>query len=49
MKQSKYSEEQIISIFREAEKGEQTITAICRAHSISENTFQVKRAPRSRL
>jgi transposase-like protein len=39
MKQSKFSEEQIISILREAEKGEQTITAVCRAHSISENTF----------
>lgn len=39
MKQSKFSEEQIISILREAEKGEQTITAICRSHSISENTF----------
>lgn len=39
MKQSKYSEEQIISILREAVKGEQTITVICRAHSISENTF----------
>jgi putative transposase len=39
MKQSKFSEEQIISILREAEKGEQTITAICRAHLISENTF----------
>jgi putative transposase len=39
MKQSKFSEEQIISILREAEKGEQTITAVCRTHGISENTF----------
>jgi putative transposase len=39
MKQSKFSEEQIIAILREAEKGEQTITAICRERSISENTF----------
>jgi len=39
MKQSKFSEEQIISILREAAKGEQTIGAVCRAHSISENTF----------
>jgi transposase-like protein len=38
MKQSKISEEQIISILREAVKGEQTITAICRTHSISEKT-----------
>jgi putative transposase len=39
MKQSKFSEEQIISILREAVKGERTIGAVCRAHSISENTF----------
>jgi len=39
MKQSKFSEEQIISSLREAAKGEQTITAICRTHAISENTF----------
>ncbi len=39
MKQSKFSEEQIIGILREATKGEQTIGAVCRAHSISENTF----------
>jgi len=39
MKQSKFSEEQIISILHEAEKGEPTIGTVCRAHSISENTF----------
>lgn len=39
MKQSRFSEEQIIKILREAEKSEQTISALCRAHSISENTF----------
>jgi putative transposase len=39
MKQSKFTEEQIISILREAEHGKQTISAVCRAHSISENTF----------
>ena len=39
MKQSKFSEEQIIRIWREAEKGEQTIGAVCRARAISENTF----------
>ena len=39
MKQSRFSEEQIISILREAAKGEQTITAICRTRAISENTF----------
>jgi putative transposase len=39
MKESKFSEEQIIAILREAERGEQTIAAICRAHGIAENTF----------
>ena len=39
MKQSKFSEEQIIAILREAEKGQQTVGAVCRAHSISEHTF----------
>lgn len=36
---SRFSEEQIIRILREAERGEQTVGALCRAHAISENTF----------
>ena len=39
MKESKFTEEQIIAILRQATTGEQTITAICREHSIAENTF----------
>ncbi len=39
MKLSSFSEEQIVQILREAETGEQTIGSVCRAHSISENTF----------
>ena len=39
MKHSRFSQEQIIKILHEAEKGEQTIGAVCRAHAISENTF----------
>lgn len=39
MKQSKFTEAQIIGILQEAAKGEQTIGALCRAHAISENTF----------
>ncbi len=39
MKQSKFTEAQIIGILQEAAKGEQTIGAVCRAHAISENTF----------
>jgi len=39
MKQSRFSEEQIIRILREAEKDEQSISALCRTHAISQNTF----------
>ena len=39
MKSSQFSTEQIIKILEQAEKGEQTIAAICRTHGIAENTF----------
>ena len=39
MKESKFSEEQIIKILRQAATGEQTIAAVCREHAIAENTF----------
>jgi putative transposase len=39
MKQSTFTEEQIVQILREADTGEQTIGALCRSHGISENTF----------
>jgi putative transposase len=39
MKETKFSDEQIINILREAEKGEQTIAAVCRAHGVHETTF----------
>ena len=39
MKKSRHSEEEIVKILREAEKGGQTIGAVCRAHGISEVTF----------
>lgn len=39
MKQGQFSQEQIISILHQAEKGEQTIQAICREHGIAEPTF----------
>ncbi len=38
MKESKFSEEQIVAILRQAAKGEQTIGAVCREHGIAENT-----------
>ncbi len=39
MKTSQHTAEQIIKILEQAEQGEQTIAAVCRAHSIAENTF----------
>lgn len=39
MKLSKFTEEQIIQILQEAERGETTIGAVCRAHGVAENTF----------
>ena len=35
----RFTEEQIIKILREAERGEQTISALCRTHGVSENTY----------
>jgi putative transposase len=39
MKQGQFSQEQIVAILHQAEKGETTIQAICRQHGISEVTF----------
>lgn len=39
MKIGQHTPEQIIKILDQAEKGEQTITAICREHRITETTF----------
>ena len=39
MKTSSHTPEQIIKIIEQAEKGEQSIAAICREHGIAENTF----------
>ncbi len=43
MKMSRFTEEQIIKILGEAELGQQSITRICRAHGIAENTFSTWR------
>jgi len=43
MKKSKFSEEQIIGILREAE-GETPINAVCAKHNVSEGTFYKWRA-----
>ena len=39
MKASHHTAEQIIKILEQAEKGDQTIGAVCRTHGIAENTF----------
>ena len=39
MKAGQYSDEQIVAILQQAEKGQTSIQALCREHNISENTF----------
>jgi putative transposase len=39
MKPSQHTAEQIIKILEQAEKGEQTVGAVCREHGITETTF----------
>src|SRR5215218_795241 len=44
MKTTQFTVEQIIKILEQAEKGDQTITTLCRSYGIAENTF-AQRAP----
>jgi putative transposase len=39
VKTSRFSEEQVLAILKEADKGETPVSAICKEHSISEATF----------
>jgi putative transposase len=39
MKVSRFSDEQIIDLLQQAERGEQPIGMLCREHGISEQTF----------
>ena len=39
MKQKQFTNEQIVAILAQAEKGEQKIVEVCREHGITENTF----------
>ncbi len=58
MKQGQFTDEQIVTVLQEAEKGQKTIAALCKDKGITENTFyrwrnkfggmQVKEAQRLR-
>ena len=39
MKKGQFSQEQIVAILHQAERGEQTVADICREHGITETTF----------
>jgi putative transposase len=39
MRVSRFSEDQIIHLLQQAERGEQSIGMLCRAHGITETTF----------
>lgn len=39
MQKSQFTNEQIVAILQQAEKGEKPIAEVCRQHNIAENTF----------
>lgn len=39
MKQGQFTDEQIVAVLQEAERGETTITALCKNKGITETTF----------
>ena len=39
MKGKRFSEQEIVAILREAERGDQTVADLCRAHGIADHTF----------
>lgn len=39
MKQSRFTEEQIVSILEEAQRGEQTVEEVCRKHGVHKQTY----------
>ena len=39
MQKNQFTDEQIVALLQQAEKGEQTIAEVCRQHNVSENSF----------
>ena len=39
MQKGQFSDEQIVALLQQAEKGERTITELCHQHNIAETTF----------
>lgn len=39
MQKSQFTDEQIVAILQQAEKGDKPISEVCRANNIAENTF----------
>jgi putative transposase len=41
MKKSKFTEEQIVKILAEAQRGDKTVKQVCQTHGVSENTYYI--------
>lgn len=39
MQKSQFTDEQIVAILQQAEKGDKSISEVCRQHNIAENSF----------
>ena len=39
MQKNQFTDEQIVTILQQAEKGEKTVAEVCRQHNVSENSF----------
>jgi putative transposase len=39
MQKSQFTDEQIVAILQQAEKGDKPVAEVCRQHNIAENTF----------